>query len=254
MKLRNFKFVDGDRYGAAIDRPLPQPIYVHYLPEMGKDKTLKDIESVIQGGRAQLTSLLEKAKQQEMMGEIKPKLRDMLETLQLEITDLLRQRNLVEKMPFILDKVLVTSGASVLGDALMDWVFIEVSKEIENQYFHQNYEMQRVFTLSTGFPIDTFSSLRSGEYCAKIGRTTGVTSGICHGAQAICNWEDITVRFTHEGEEVLMKNKPSREYLIINKKLHESDFQEACFANDGDSGSFILNENGELTGPLGVSP
>lgn len=47
-----------------------------------------------------------------------------------------------------------------------------------------------------------------------------------------------------------MKNKPSREYLIINKKLHESDFQEACFANDGDSGSFILNENGELTGIL----
>lgn len=47
-----------------------------------------------------------------------------------------------------------------------------------------------------------------------------------------------------------MKNKPSREYLIINKKLHESDFQEACFADDGDSGSFILNENGELTGIL----
>lgn len=139
MKLRNFKFVDGDRYGATFDRPLPQPIYVHYLPEMGKGKTLKGIERVIQGGRAQLTSLLEKAKQQEMMGEIKPKLRDMLETLQLEITDLLRQRNLVEKMPFILGKVLVTSGASVLGDALMDWAFIEVSKEIENQYFHQKY-------------------------------------------------------------------------------------------------------------------
>lgn len=255
---------DLDRYGATFDRPLPQPIYVHYLPEMDKDETLKDIERVMRATEAQEALLLEKAAQQEMVGEVKPGLRQRLESFQPLIRDLLRQKNLVEKMPIILGRVLVTSGASVLGDALMDWAFVEVSKEIEDEYFHRNEmfqipdnikpdlykEIQRVLTLSAGFPIDTFGSLGLGEYCAKIGRTTDVTSGICHGAQPIGIWEDITVRFTHDGEEVLMKNKPSREYLIINKKLHDSDFQEACFANDGDSGSFILNEDGELTGIL----
>ncbi|KAJ5792042.1 uncharacterized protein N7503_008020 [Penicillium pulvis] len=231
---------------------------------MDRDETLKDIERSICGVQAQEVSLLEKAEQQKMVGEVKPGLRQMLESCQPLIKDLLRQKNLVEKMPIILGKVLVTSGASLLGNALMDWAFVEVSSEIEKQFFHPNEmfeipakirphlfkEMQRNITLPAGFKLDTLGSLESGEYCVKIGRTTEVTSGICHGARALCIWEDIIVRFTHEGEEVSMKNKPSQEYLIINKKLDARDFEEECFAKSGDSGSFILNEMGDLTGIL----
>lgn len=134
---------------------------------------------------AQEASLLEKAAQQEMVGEVKPGLRQTLESFQPLTRDLLREKNLVEKMPIIFGTVLVTSGASVLGDALMHWANVEVCKEIENQYFHRNEmfqipdnikpdlykEIQRVLTLAAGFPIDTFGSLGSGEYCANIGRT-----------------------------------------------------------------------------------
>jgi len=47
-----------------------------------------------------------------------------------------------------------------------------------------------------------------------------------------------------------MADKPSREYLIISKKPDALDFEEGCFANSGDSGSFIVNEDGDLTGML----
>ncbi|KAJ6103189.1 hypothetical protein N7486_005616 [Penicillium sp. IBT 16267x] len=131
-----------------------------------------------------------KVEQQEIKGEVKAGLQQMLEKIRLIIADLERQQNLVEKMPIILGKVLVTSGALVLRNNLMDWAFVEVSKEIENEYFKANEmfenpdnirldlykEIPGSITVPAGFKIDTFGSLGSGNYCAKIGRTTAVIS------------------------------------------------------------------------------
>jgi hypothetical protein len=57
-------------------------------------------------------------------------------------------------------------------------------------------------------------------------------------------------RFTHEGEEGSMVDNPSREYLIIDMRLNAADCEESCFANDGDSGSFTLNQYGDVMGIL----
>lgn len=82
----------------------------------------------------------------------------------------------------------------------------------------------------------------SGDHFAKIGRTTNVTYGKCDGAKAVCDRENVSVQFNYDGEEVSMLKNTSREYLIINKKRGAGDFEESCFADGGDSGSFILNE------------
>jgi hypothetical protein len=42
----------------------------------------------------------------------------------------------------------------------------------------------------------------------------------------------------------------TEEFIVINKKLTDSEFEQSDFAANGDSGSFVLDENGVVTGLL----
>lgn len=59
-----------------------------------------------------------------------------------------------------------------------------------------------------------------------------------------------TVRYNHKGEAVSMLDEPSREFVIINKKLKQAEYQKSSFVGGGDSGSFVRNEYREVTGLL----
>lgn len=47
-----------------------------------------------------------------------------------------------------------------------------------------------------------------------------------------------------------MLDEPSREFVIINKKLKQAEYQKSSFVGGGDSGSFVRNEYREVTGLL----
>jgi hypothetical protein len=54
-----------------------------------------------------------------------------------------------------------------------------------------------------GAPLSEFGDLEKDQYYLKIGRSTGVTAGICHGALACCNWKGKDrVRYQHDGQQV----------------------------------------------------
>ncbi|KAJ5214789.1 hypothetical protein N7468_010468 [Penicillium chermesinum] len=204
-------------------------------------------------------SLSEQIEQNEMIGKDTTRLRTILSTRQRQIDDLTWEKNLVQGMPIVLGQVLVTSGASILGKRLMDWAFIELSDEAQKLYFGPNstFEVPRNqqpsaywkdlpnIALPVGSTVTDFGNLTKLGYCAKIGRTTEITAGICNGVEAVCRWKG-HIRYDHNGQEMILSDNSTEEYIILPKYFSK----ESTFAEDGDSGSFILNELGEVTGLL----
>ena len=97
-------------------------------------------------------------------------------------------------------------------------------------------------------PLTAFDPLEKGKYYIKLGRTTGVTSGLCNGALACCNWTGRNaVRYDHNGKEIEDQQNISEEYVIVGKK----NGKQTAFAEDGDSGSFFVpNVEGDVCGLL----
>ncbi|KAJ6140448.1 hypothetical protein N7470_010453 [Penicillium chermesinum] len=226
-----------DRFGATFERPLSRPIH----------------------SRKEVITLGTRIEQNEMIGKDTTRLRTILSTRQRQIDDLTWEKNLVQGMPIVLGQVLVTSGASILGKRLMDWAFIELSDEAQKLYFGPNstFEVPRNqqpsaywkdlpnIALPVGSTVTDFGNLTKLGYCAKIGRTTEITAGICNGVEAVCRWKG-HIRYDHNGQEMILSDNSTEEYIILPKYFSK----ESTFAEDGDSGSFILNELGEVTGLL----
>ena len=84
-----------------------------------------------------------------------------------------------------------------------------------------------------------------------MGRSTGVTAGICNGALACCNWEGKDcVRFQHDGQQVNLSSNVTEEFVIVNNKQGAAEHQQTSFAESGDSGSFVINNSGQVCGLL----
>ena len=99
--------------------------------------------------------------------------------------------------------------------------------------------------------VPTFGELEKGGYYFKIGRTTRITGGICNGTLAYSNWLPADrVRYDENGEVVHITPGITKEYVILSKRPHQSDFCQAEFAEKGDAGSFLINHRGEICGLL----
>lgn len=257
---------DLDRLGLSFAWPLTRKIQIESLARIDREATLADIDYSLETLRAQKSEISTKVHEREFIGAIpQPGLLRMLEQVELRIAELLPKRETIEKMPNVLGEVLLTSGKSVLGNRLMDWAFVELSKEAEERHFrpnrmfaiandltpHQYLPARNEVTLPEGSCLTDFGSLKEEAYCAKLGRSTNVTAGICNGVKATCNWVGPQlVRYDHSGNAIDLATQPTEEFLILNKKVTEADFEQTSFAADGDSGSFILDEYGTVTGLL----
>ena len=84
-----------------------------------------------------------------------------------------------------------------------------------------------------------------------MGSTTGVTARICNGTLECCNWKDKDyVRFQHGGQEVNLSSNATKEFVIVSKKQWTAEHQQASNAEKGDSGSFVINNSGQICGLL----
>ncbi|CAI7590498.1 unnamed protein product [Penicillium glandicola] len=98
-------------------------------------------------------------------------------------------------------------------------------------------DQSATFVLPAGNPLMEFGSLQSDMYCIKKGRTTDVTGGVCNGAKAV-----FQIRYDIDGNDVDMKSHETEEYVILGVN--------GPFVEVGDSGSFVLDENGAVAGLL----
>ncbi|KAJ5816176.1 hypothetical protein N7447_008409 [Penicillium robsamsonii] len=260
----NARFLqDLDRYGSSPARRLKRVIRIECLARMDRDVTLARLDFFLNALRKQYSEFSAKVQERELIGATPHcRLLEWIANYDSHMEKLLPQHTAVERMPHVLGEVKFVSGQQLRDSQVLDWAFVQLSKDAEEQCFGPN----RMFSIpSTFLPqelippcppmviqehsvLNEFGSLRAGDYCMKNGRTTGVTAGICNGPKAYCKWESSS-RYNPSGVQVDMDTAATEEFIIVTE---ESDLHHPsrAFCENGDSGSFILNTYGAVTGLL----
>ncbi|OJJ88620.1 uncharacterized protein ASPGLDRAFT_22120 [Aspergillus glaucus CBS 516.65] len=211
-----------DQSGAS---PTSRPgvnITVKTFADVDRQTSLAQANNTVKGLRHQLSITQENIIKRESSG-MDPLLHhlDILKNNQQTFERLGQKRSILEAMPKKIGDVIATSGKAVLGKWLMDWALIRLDEETE-QYFSTNkmfsipwiqYPVDYgvvAHPMQPGFPITEFGSLKEGNWYTKLGRTSSVTTG-------------------HKGEALR---------------------EQTCFADNGDSGSFVLDHDACVCGLL----
>lgn len=191
-------------------------------------------------------------------------LKEQTKECECAISDLRYKHKAVLKMPHLMGKVATVSGQSILGRRIMDWTFVELPDEAAKEYFKPNKifhvpagNMPHLYDISFGVPIgegkllNQVCRLEKDQFYLKLGHSTGVTAGICNGALACCNWQGHDrMRFQHDGQQVALSLDLTEEFVVVNKKVGQSNSQQMSFAESGDSGSLVINIDGQVCGLL----
>lgn len=94
-----------------------------------------------------------------------------------------------------------------------------------------------------------FGEITKGKWHFKIGRTTGLTTGVCHGAEVEVQRAG-QVRWRESGNEVVLGKDSTSELVIMAKSKAAFEGNSESFSKSGDSGSFVTNSLGEVCGLL----
>ncbi|KAJ5473527.1 hypothetical protein N7475_003093 [Penicillium sp. IBT 31633x] len=249
-----------DHFGISFTSPPAHrtAITVESLAQMDRDWTIVDIDHQLASLETQKATIASYIEKKLLVGE-EPSAasQQKLETLEICKAGLLNTRLFIEPMPYVLGDVLLASGHSILGNRAMDWAVVRLTTEAENRFFKPNRmcEIPRTqkpknspdnetasFVLQQGTPLVGFGSLQEGRYCVKKGRTTDVTGGVCNGPKSCCNWSSCPVRYDSDGNAIDTQTARTEEFVILGN--------HGSFAEPGDSGSFILDEDGAVAGLL----
>ncbi|KAJ5885111.1 hypothetical protein N7495_009621 [Penicillium taxi] len=251
-----------DQFGLSVASPPAREIPIEAFSQSDRDATLSDIDCSLAEWNSRHNDLATREDQYHMSGKMPPAaLLDLIGNARDTLRVLSDQKDIVQKMPELLGVVLLASGKSLQNGKLLDWAFVELSPKAEAKHFKPNlmfeipgshqassYIRNQPYTVPAGFPITEFGSLKLGDYGVKLGRSTGLSAGVVNGTKGIYNWKTTSkARYDQHGNSVL---DVTEEFLIISKKLAVPNMRAEDFANEGDSGSFVLNQDGVVTGLL----
>lgn len=186
-----------------------------------------------------------------------------------------------EQLPIKLGKVFVSSGAFNASQRIIDWAFVEMPPTQENKdiwssqlkkqlphdttagiYRHlpQDYGIDSMpyFPGDPPRSIRGFSELKMGEWYFKIGRTTDMTAGICHGTKMILRTSGtkelsgVRTRDDKSGNPHKLSNPVDfiSEYLIMSVRAGVTLMQHEEFCQPGDADALVLDANGDVAGLL----
>ncbi|MCJ1463688.1 hypothetical protein MMC07_002297 [Pseudocyphellaria aurata] len=273
-----------DLYGTQYRQGLendPTKTSVDFFAVKDVEASRDKCDSIISDCREELDTYATAALRREEVGlEPRPGLEHQIVTVkEKEKRAKLHEEKLL-RLPIKLGNVLVSSGrAWSVHKRILDWAFVamddnSVNRDIwkslvKNQRPHQgargmykhlpeDYDI-RGRNYDVGDPpadIAGFSSLQMGEWYFKVGRTTGITTGICHGTKIILNMsgtKDVTgVRTRYDKSGKFLGPDESvnfiEEYQIINAMKGTHSAEDFC--QTGDSGALIINNLGEVAGLL----
>ncbi|KAJ5126303.1 hypothetical protein N7526_008480 [Penicillium atrosanguineum] len=251
---------DLNRFGATFDRLPSKPVRMESISKIDRDKTVPDIIDKLETLDARRVEVMTMIEDRQLIGaEPRPGYQTLLRFIDDEINELAAVQGPAESMPHVIGDLVLASGEAMLNMRMMDWAFVRVS-EHGRKLFGPNimfdipenaqpWKYKSVAPWRPGTIIEEFGFLQDGQFCTKVGRTSGVTSGICHGPRAVCNWHSAT-RWNENGDAMDLNVYRTEEFMVINKKLTETDFEQSDFTANGDSGSFVLDNNGVVNGLL----
>lgn len=254
-----------DRFGCSMLQPVGQAIQMESPATVDRDATILDIDQRLEVINQRMEDLSMKTEERKQIGARPlPTLQRTLEQCEVTVSDLHSKHKILQQMPYLMGNVAAASGKAILGKRLMDWAFVELSDTAAEMFFRPNvmfpvppdqlpqlYDPDLRIPVPAGTPLTEIGGLEKDQYYLKLGRSTGVTAGICHGALACCNWKGKDrVRYQHDGQQVETSSDVTEEYVIVNKKRGETEHQQASFAEGGDSGSLVINIDGQVCGLL----
>lgn len=254
-----------DRFGYSPSQTPGHNIQMESLAVIDIDATKLDIDEKLRIFSLQKEDLSNKIEARaQAQARPLPTQKSTLEQCEVATQDLKSKRQLLEKMPYLMGEVTAISGKALLGRRLMDWAFVQLNETATDAFFKPNvmfpvppdqmpwlYSSDLGFPVPEGTPLTEFGNLKEGNFYLKMGRTTGVTAGICNGTLACCNWEGKErVRFQHDGQQVKLSSNVTEEFVIVNKKRGTAEHQQKSYAEKGDSGSFVINNSGQICGLL----
>jgi hypothetical protein len=221
---------------------------------------IKDVEGVLE--------------RYEMKGQDAPlKQVARLETYQDTMRVLQERKTLIDQLPIKLGNVLYSSGQA-LGPQknILDWAFVKLANSkaypIGNQLpgatsMGLNGKLSSYYGLGGPPYMITenppkyarfFAGIEKGEWYFKIGRTTNITTGLCHGTEVEVSCQG-QIRWDPQGNQVIMGTKSTSELVIMGRSRPGYDGNKdlmvpETFSKGGDTGSFVFNCNGEVAGLL----
>ena len=198
-------------------------------------------------------------------GESLTKLEARLAQLRTVQNTLQHQMISLQDMPRHLGRNVVSSGRGLTAQRrTLDWAFVETqssgggdgNKLPPQSIFDtleltpRNYRVNRVLVLPDR--LQGFSRLQKGQWYFKIGRTTRLTAGICNGTEAYVNIDQPHHLLDSSGMIVERRERgDSEELIIINAKLGlTSAVSQSTFNDSGDSGSLLIDADGDVAGLL----
>ena len=262
-------------YGCQYSYPdnHPSRSEVRYFAGSDVKATLADVETRLRGNAKFLAKVEKDIEERKALDKsIENLLVDRRRAI--ATTDELEEIEAVlDSMPRTLGKVLCASGKAVTEskNRIIDWAFVEVPEQIQKQFSGRegnrlparnaqgmlnngprNYGFDREYFPSTR--PERFSSVMKGEWYFKIGRTTGITTGVCNGTQTTFKLNDTPLRYVHDksgmvARIVTLSEKIINELVIVNSKnLYDMNHSQDTFCRAGDSGSVLIDATGNVAG------
>ena len=243
--------------------------------------TSKESEEKISDERGRLTAQ-KKADIQAGKDKIRRMIREMKESLLA-----------VKSMPRLVGRTILASGRALTADhKTLDYAFVEGPRGNTRLPFRATFEAAKALPINLGvkqvlmFPEGSssseFSSIEPGQWYFKVGRTTGLTGGLCNGVDTWIKpannhtlW-DAKGQVVHvrrggkklhydKGTNLLKRGKDGKpletegddsfyyasEWVIVNGSIDRlSQNTQEQFCSQGDSGSLIIDREGRVAGIL----
>ncbi|KAL9104899.1 MAG: hypothetical protein Q9163_000216 [Psora crenata] len=180
--------------------------------------------------------------------------------------------NICAQRPAPMGNVLFSTGRALSASKnILDTAFVEIPKADQSKWNHcmvgnelprrtaaglfnhlpENYRLEGVGYAEPPY-VTGIGPLVKGNWYFKVGRTTGITTGICHGTEVYVSLGGTGSQYDEQGIRGAYENVGYTEesVILLSKQHNIGDPTSGPFCQSGDSGSFIIDVMGRVVAQL----
>ena len=256
------------RKGYQLDRTAKNRPKCPVPHQLDYEATMSHVETEITRRRAELRDNLEQQERRRLADKPIPSgLADDYKNLTTAEEYHTGFKNRLQTLPVTLGKIMASSGYLVsANNKKLGWGVVQYIKESNTSSFSCGH-VNRLPPRQALWPIkktpqdygfdsrykagntiaEMFNVMEKGEWYMKVGRSTNITAGVCNGTVA-----DVvrtsTPHYDEKGKELKMAQTTVKEYVVLSYDVRSKVQDTFCLR--GDSGSFVINDRGHVSGLL----
>lgn len=259
------------QHGVAItdDPAAPTRSRLHWMASSDIEATKTDIDQQIVKFKEVREVLLPQIEQRDAAGCSHRAQDVQLRYATDQLQRLISSKSICEKMPIAVGSVLFATGQALSPDGrILDTAFVQIPEG--EPYFSlfqaannlpaddsrglykrlpEDYGLSEYYARPKS--VTGVGQLHKGQWYFKIGRSTDITAGICHGTEAYVqlkskrsHYDTSWVKGDYEDP------KYTEEYVILSGALGKKGQETTPFCKAGDSGALIIDGVGQVVAQL----